>query len=396
MSKRIHANLIPSALGSNGVASMVEPEPSSQNQSAWRARRSGKVSESKEGHGDTVDIEKNDVKNERPIAKQATWFSTVLENGRKLTLNVIVLVAVILGVAAIGKATIKRSVLIEPIGVPKELADRGFTGEAVAHHIVDELMILSKNAETLMQFNAVATSGAEIAKPKIELPGTGISIDTIVYYLRDLLSLSDTKISGEITIDSAKPDAPAQKDSQKPLPKFSLRLRILDKGFVYVEPDSTDDLRVLFKRAALPLLEQINPYIAGVIYLHLQDFIAATRMAEIALKSGTADDQEWASNLIGNIADYQKRRDVAIAEFKKLSQRFPDSPLGQYNLGHELYTVGRYQESIQASLDGQELIGLSNGEHSVTATPLRRLTKCEKRKSSSTCMTKTRVEYCEP
>jgi hypothetical protein len=147
MSKSIHANLIPSALGSNGVASMVEPEPSSQNQSARRARRSGKVSESKEGHGDTVDIEKNDVKNERPIAKQATWFSTVLENGRKLTLNVIVLVAVILGVAAIGKATIKRSALIEPIGVPKELADRGFTGEAVAHHIVDELMILSKNGK---------------------------------------------------------------------------------------------------------------------------------------------------------------------------------------------------------------------------------------------------------
>jgi len=194
------------------------------------------VSESKDGRGDTVEIEKNDVKNALPNAKRVAWFSTLLENGRKLALNVIVLVAVTLGVAAIAKATIKHSVLIEPIGVPKELADRGFTGEAVAHHIVDELMILSKSAETLMRFGAVATSGAEIAKPKIELPGTGISIDTIVYYVRDLLSLSDTKISGEITIDSPTPDAAAGKNSQKPLPKFNLRLRILNKGFVYVEP----------------------------------------------------------------------------------------------------------------------------------------------------------------
>lgn len=91
--------------------------------------------------------------------------------------------------------------------------------------------------------------------------------------------------------------------------------------------------------------------------MHLQDFVGATRMAEIALKSGVAEDQEWASNLLGNIAGYEKRTGIAIAEFKKLSQRFPASPLGQYNLGHLLYSLGNYQESIQASLEGAKVDG---------------------------------------
>ena len=302
---------------------------------------------------------------EKPASADRTaWAFSLLDYSRKLILNTAVLLALALGISVIAKATLNRGVLIEPISVPKELAERGITAEAAAHFIVDEMVLLSDSADTLKRFDAVGTSGPEFAKPKIEVPGTGISIDTIVYYLRDFLGRSDTKITGEIIIDrpkddpaskKAKNDPATDKERQNSLPKFKLRLRIANKGYVHVEAESTDDLRVLFKRAAFPLLEQINPYIAGIAYLRQKDFIPATRMAEIELRTGATENQMWALNLLGAIARDQNRTGMAIAQFENLIQRFPEFPMGHYNLGQIQHTEENYQSSIQASLDGARI-----------------------------------------
>jgi tetratricopeptide (TPR) repeat protein len=289
---------------------------------------------------------------------------SLLDYSRKLIFSTSILLALALGISVIAKATMNRGVLIEPISVPKELAERGITPEAAAHFIVDEMVILSDSADTLKRFDAVGTSGPEFAKPKIEVPGTGISIDTIVYYLRDFLGQSDTKISGEIIIDRPKDDSASEKtksdsatdkEHHNSLPKFNLRVRIANKGYVHVEPESTDDLRVLFKRAAFPLLEQINPYIAGVAYLRQKDFVPATRMAEIELRTGATENQMWALNLLGSIARDQNRTGMAIAQFENMVERFPNFPMGHYNLGQIQHTEENYQSGIQASLEGARI-----------------------------------------
>jgi tetratricopeptide (TPR) repeat protein len=295
-------------------------------------------------------VEKADSGKGTADAIGALWFS-LFEYGRKFTINTIVVAVIIIGVSIVGKATLRRSVVFEPISIPKELSDRGFTGEATAKQIVDELTILWNNAATSKRLGVVGTTGPETVTPKIEVPGIGISIDTIVYYLRDLLGRADTKISGEITIEEKKPDTTG-KANQTSSPRFNLRLRIVDQGFVYLETEPTDDLHVLFKRAALPLMEQIDPYIAGLTYRRQKDFIPATRMAEIQLRTGTIEDQQWAHNLLASIAEEQNRMDIAKDEYKNLSARFPNFPLSQYNLGHLLHTQGNYQESIQAALKG--------------------------------------------
>lgn len=312
--------------------------------------------------------ENDDSSKESETAGRIALVFSVLDSSRKLIISTVIFVAIALGVSVIAKATLSRVVLIEPISVPKELADRGFTGNAAAHFIVDELMILTASAETLMQLGTVGTLGTEVATPKIEIPGTGISIDTIVYYLRGLLGRSDMKITGEITIDAPKLDKAAEKDGKQSLPKFNLRLRIADKGFVYKESDSADDVRILFERAALRLLEQINPYIAGVTYLQKKEFIAAIRMAELQLRNDANDDQAWAYNLLGRVAEDQKRTEIAKDEFSKLSRRFPRFPLSQYNLAHILIGEGSYQKAILAALEGVRIdreskrraIGLNN------------------------------------
>jgi tetratricopeptide (TPR) repeat protein len=300
----------------------------------------------------------------REAEGQAHSILSVLDQGRKFILNSVILLALALGISVIGKATVNRGVLIEPISVPKDLAERGLTPEAAAHFIVDEMVILSDSANTLKRFDMVGTSGPQLEKPKIEVPGTGISIDTIVYYLRDFLGRSDTKISGEIVVDRQAADPPPDKsrndstsgkNRDTPSQKYNLRLRIASRGFVYVESESTDDLHVLFKRAAMPLLEQINPYIAGIAYLNQKDFIRATRMAEIELRAGSDDNKMWAMNLLGAIAKDQNRTSAAIAQYKKLKETFPDFPMGHYNLGHTLFNEKDYQDSIHASLEGARI-----------------------------------------
>ena len=67
---------------------------------------------------------------------------------RKLALNIAAVVGLGFGLAFIFKgAFFKDSVVIDPISVPKELADRGYTGDVVAQRIHDKVREIYKTRE---------------------------------------------------------------------------------------------------------------------------------------------------------------------------------------------------------------------------------------------------------
>jgi hypothetical protein len=232
-----------------------------------------------------------------------------MDDARKFTLNTIVVLGVALALAFIIKAAFFRaSIVVDPISVPKELAERGYTGDVIAQRIHDEISEVYRIARTpLEQDDTVekrfdhsdfTTTPFEKTMPRIELPGGSMSLVAVVTGVRDLLGLIDTKITGEITTENPlahDAEAPGSKPS-----KYLLRLRIIDSGAVSHLTEPTEKLNELFRSAALHVVERFDPVVAAAHYYYFKrDVHNASRMLNAALKNDRQDDNLAALNLRG-------------------------------------------------------------------------------------------------
>jgi hypothetical protein len=266
-----------------------------------------------------------------PEAKEqfgARWkvpFPKSLEATRKLAIDVLIVAVIVVALSVAVKATINTAVRFEPISVPEELVKRGLTGEVVTQRIIDEIMRINELAATAMAARTFSASTIERALPKIETPVGGFSLAPIVAYLRELLGYSDVRIVGEIVKTEALPEPraieqvdtetpppaitesppkeptetlprPAQRSAQKavtqaprqavtptpptrvtqippqgvtpaPTSKFTISIRIVDRGSVDLRAEPTENVDKLVRFAALRLMEKLSPYVLAS-YLH--------------------------------------------------------------------------------------------------------------------------------
>ena len=173
---------------------------------------------------------------------------------------------------------------------------------------------------------------------KYDISVGGVSLTPVILYLRELAGLSDTRISGEITVEQAPPSK-----------KFSIRLRISGRGHVQYEA-ATDKLETLVEQAALKLVERLEPLDAAYYSYHKRDFDNALRIVRAYLADQTKHERRWASNLLGLIEHSRNRSDDALADkgyneaitvFEKLRASNPEFAPALYNLSYVLIDKGR-------------------------------------------------------
>ena len=299
-----------------------------------------------------------------------------LEGPRKLVLNGLILIFSLLGSGVVIKAALKQVYVVDAISVPKDLEADGYTSATVGQRIIDAVSDINRVAAMTKQVGIYALSEADPSRPDsadFEGPGQthaasaleavvlsgddssakydvsvgGISLDTMIFYVRELFGLTDPKISGEIIAE--KPAATVGKDEKPAATKYSIRLRVSDKGLVQHEGEATDRLATLFEEGALKLVERFDPLNAGYYSYYKRDYENALRIARAYLVRGTKDDEEWALNLLGMVsharfrhdeARAQKGYDDAIASFRDLRRRYPQFAPGLYNLGVALIDKG--------------------------------------------------------
>ncbi len=299
-----------------------------------------------------------------------------LEGPRKLVLNGLILIFSLLGSGVVIKAALKQVYVVDAISVPKDLEANGYTSVTVGQRIIDAVSDINRVATMTKQVGIYALSEADPSRPDsadFEGPGQthaasaleavvlsgddlsakydvsvgGISLNTMIFYVRELFGLTDTKISGEIIAE--KPAATVGKDEKPAATKYSIRLRVSDKGLVQHEGEATDILATLFEDGALKLVERFDPLNAGYYSYYKRDYENALRIARAYLVRGTKDDEEWALNLLGMVsharfrhdeARAQKGYDDAIASFRDLRRRYPQFAPGLYNLGVALIDKG--------------------------------------------------------
>ena len=161
------------------------------------------------------------------------------------------------------QALTSRTLTIEPIAVPKELADRGFVPEVAARRLRDAIHTFVTNAQTSMKQPEVALRGDV---PDIVVPTVGISLDSIAAAIRGFLhSNTRRSVSGEFTIADNT---------------LWLRLR-LDGREIYSSKtggklDKPDDL---LTSSVSELLKRIQPFVVAQSF-YLKDSEQSLKIAE--------------------------------------------------------------------------------------------------------------------
>jgi tetratricopeptide (TPR) repeat protein len=302
-----------------------------------------------------------------------------LEGPRKLAINGLVIIVSLLGSGVILKDALKQVVVIDTISVPKDLEADGYTSVTMGQRIIDAVTQISRDAAmtrrigiyTLSEVDPLEPESADYESPgrghswdsasaftltsdeplkKYDVSVGGLSLTTVILQLRELFGVSDTRISGEITAEHPSAAGVRGKDEKSPPKKFSIRLRINDKGHVQYEAEATDKLETLVEQAALKLVERFQPLDAAYYSYYKRDFDNALRIVHAYFAEQTKNERQWASNLLGLIeharyeydeARAEKGYDNAIAVFNGLRTSDPKFAPAFYNLSFVLIDKGK-------------------------------------------------------
>jgi tetratricopeptide (TPR) repeat protein len=295
-----------------------------------------------------------------------------------LTINRVVIITSLL-ISLVVLKPWRYDTVIDTINVPKDLEADGYTPATMSQRIKDAVTQINRDATLtkrigifrLSELDPLHPDSADYESPgrghswdsgpaftltsddlskKYDISVGGVSLTSVILYLRELFGVSDTRISGEITAEHPSAAGAGGKDEKSPPKKFSIRLRISDKGHVQYEAEA-DKLETLVEQAALKLVERLEPLDAAYYSYHKRDFDNALRIVRAYLLADqTKKERQWALNLLGLIEHARNRSDDALAEkgydeaiavFEKLRARDPDFAPAFYNHSYVLIDKGR-------------------------------------------------------
>jgi len=262
---------------------------------------------------------------------------------RKVILNIVFVLAVVLFVAILIGQFLYDQVIIEPIAVPKVLIAEGITPEVAASRLWDGL----RDAQLQARSSKASLSAIpDSQRIQFAVPDVGLSLDSIVRQTRQFFNLHQTRIGGEITCKTAE-CTPGE---------MRLRLRILKSTNEVIDlpPMNGADQRGYFTNAAVQVLSVVDPFIALSAIADSQP-VRATTLARRLIRQ-KHPDAKWAHNLLGNIHTNDKEFTRALAEYRAALALDPDFLIARMNLAKSLWETGQ----IDAS---QELYDALYAEH---------------------------------
>jgi tetratricopeptide (TPR) repeat protein len=288
-----------------------------------------------------------------------------LESGatllRKVVLNAIFVIAVVLFFAVMVAQFLREQVVIEPIAVPKALIAQGLSPEVVAGRLWDGLRDAQLRARTA---KASLSAIPDSQRIQFTVPEVGLSLDSIVRQTRQFFNLHQARIGGEIVCaDTAcTPEG------------MQLRLRILKGGSEIIDlpPLGNADQRGYFTDAAVEVLGVLDPFVAAAALADRQPVRAATLARRLVRQHHP--DAKWAQNLLGNLASNAQNHEGAVDAYRAALDLDPGFVIAQANLGRALRQAGDLDGARQvydalaqrdpdypALLEGQAELQLAEG-----------------------------------
>jgi tetratricopeptide (TPR) repeat protein len=207
----------------------------------------------------------------------------------------VVAVGIVIGFSAmLWGALTDRSIVIDAASVPADLADQGFTGQAIAKQILDRIAEINASSSTARAADSYASAwGNDI---KLEIPETGISIGELSRVLHGFLG-HPTHIGSEVTHSAGA---------------VTVRIRVGDQYSVESAGPEVN-LAALVQDAATKLFAKTQPYRYGFfLYVTGNSDRAAEVFRQLAV-FGPASERVWALHGLAIAAD-SNRKSIAFEQ----------------------------------------------------------------------------------
>jgi tetratricopeptide (TPR) repeat protein len=342
----------------------MSSDPAQNNELLSTADASSKPKVKRRFHIRTKEYLKSQIQN-RTAAELA-----MLAKG--LAVALVTIVPIVLTVIVISKAMVENGIVMTALRVPQSFEAAGYTSDTATQRLLDEISALNRNSNAAKPKTALGDTQLIDALSSIETPAGNLDLKSFQSLIQRVLGKKIIQISGEIT---------ARNESGKELLRLRLRQTPGREGLIDVE--TAQGAEDLFRKAALNLLEHIDPEIAaGIYFREYGDEESAMRLTAVALAGGHPDAEKYALNLRAYIylgrgqidqamaasesaramdpdfvaADYtkafvllaQKRLEEALEIVKRGVDRAPQSDNSYNSLGIVLNAIGRKDESIEA------------------------------------------------
>ena len=207
-------------------------------------------------------------------------------------------IAVIVVAILLIQGLMRRTVAIEPISVPKELADKGYSPDVAAARLRDAMHALVARADARTEGPNIAMRG-EV--PDIVVPTVGISVDNIVTAIRGFLHSNRRRsVSGEFVIAEGR---------------LWLRLRLNGKQIYASGSGGPVERPDALIAAAVPsVLKEIDPLVVAAYLLWYKDEQArALAILDQVLEGQIPSDWNQADPFVMKAAADINSRDYAAA-----------------------------------------------------------------------------------
>ena len=177
-----------------------------------------------------------------PIWKRLGVFSETL---RSLLINLGAIISVLMLGAYTLRDLARDDVIIEAFAVPPALEKRGYSGRVLAVRIGDRMKHIWGEVRLFEQSDFLS-SNADI--PEVTIPRTGISLQDLLFYARELFDIHLKTVTGEVVEHEGG---------------YRLSIRITGQPTTVLYNRTPD---AVVQNGAEYVFKHLNPYILGVYY----------------------------------------------------------------------------------------------------------------------------------
>src|SRR4051794_17674470 len=233
-----------------------------------------------------------------------------------------VLLAIIIAffLYSIARELTRGSMVIEPIVVPKELADAGYTQQAVAERICTEIRALQSD----MRMRSGVEEAFELSTALVDfaVPTSGFTFRSAIQYARQVLNRPDERITGEIVREDATANAGAKM-------RLHIVMRMRNGRTASAHSVSTSDLQLntMLRTAAHELAAIADPYSLASYWFSReqsgQSFDNTLDMVRRCLSTTAAKKHHGAYVIWGNVLTFQCKFDEAETKYRMAAALAP-------------------------------------------------------------------------
>ena len=287
-----------------------------------------------------------------------------LDEVRRLAINVLVLAPILLIGYTVWQAVNEDMMIVDAFTVPKALEDQGYTGKSVAQRLIDRVEFIHSTAKTRVERQQIGHESQFASLSNLQVPQSGLTIETVVSMLRKLFRPPDDRIGGEITIKQEAQGLMARTyavslrfDIERNNPD---RLGRPTDSRHFVKHFEASSLDELIEQSAQAIVEKTAPATLASYLYQASEWRELDKLLDQLVESSKQKIRVRAWTLRGVRLAEQCRFDEALPYFERAIRANPNGKFVMIKYGEALTKAGWLDEAIEVFEQAEKLPSKSN------------------------------------